>query len=190
MEKVTRIGIPIAIVMLLVWSSILFTPFAAAQAQEGAGQQRREERRANVAERNGTEYRNAFKFQGHGVAVEKESGEAYRSKIGFTGVLKEERGNAINIEIKRGAMGMGTGERPLKFTMDAETWNAILTNRENFLAEGAVEDNGSSYRVSLRGDKLGTTSRGIIFLLKGTFAGNGLTYDLTYLAIVTGPAVR
>ena len=173
-----RIGLPIAVALLL-WSTLFMAPLAFAQEERNADAERYQERQV----------RHTFRLNGYGVAVNSED-EAYRSRIGLAGMIQPSvdavDADSTEIAIKRGVLWISSEDGPRIFNIVPESCTAEAGEGDLSIECEMTDGDENSYKLVIRGTRLGHTPRRVVFLLQGSLTGesNDRSFDLTYIATV------
>lgn len=124
--------------------------------------------------------KNGIFASGFGAAVQED--EAHRSHMHLA--LSKTDTASNNYQVKKGLVVINDKHSPVKYEVIPDTWKVSEDNNA-FSAKGQVQDQeGSTYDVSLAGDLLHQMSKGKLYIVKGTFSGNGEDYALYYFTVV------
>jgi hypothetical protein len=128
----------------------------------------------------------AYRYRGTGLAIEEPDGNLHKSKLGFIAVIESKEGASIHFNVRKGLLTINEQGKPVNYTMIAETWHGTVQgDGKSFKAEGKVTDaTGNTYTVTLKGEPIRQTPKGIFINIQGNLTGKGENYILIYLALL------
>jgi len=120
---------------------------------------------------------------GAGAAID-ESGDIHRSHFRF-GLVNSTSGDA-DFTVKKGQMVIRDDRTRGVYKVLPDTWKVnVSDDRSSFTATGKVAgSNDKTYDVSLEGSKIRDVRDGHMYRVQGKFVGNGVEYELHYLAAI------
>ncbi len=120
---------------------------------------------------------------GTGAAID-ESGDIHRSHFRFG--LVNSTSNDADFTVKKGQIVIRDDHTRGVYKMIPDTWKVnVSDDRSSFTATGKVSgSNDKAYDVSLEGSKIRDVRNGHLYMVKGKFVGDGVEYELHYLAAI------
>lgn len=124
-------------------------------------------------------------LSGYGIATDRDD-EVYKSHIKLTGEIihNNDTDSSKQFQVLRGGIVINDNGTRAKYSIINETWSATLSEGK-FVASGSVQDEeGNEYQVSLKGNTIRRSVRGVQMLVEGELNGDESSFKLQYITVL------
>lgn len=125
-------------------------------------------------------------LNGHGIAIDRQDEQVFRSRIRLAGEItfSNNTDSSKQFQLLRGGIMINDNGTRIKYSIINETWSITLSEGK-FVATGAVQDEeGNEYQVSLKGNAIRRSVRGVQMLIEGELNGNESSFKLQYITVL------